>query len=224
MAQLRFYTTERIGNKRGLTPEGFLICYDVPLARTGIQLYAEGEVPVPPGPDGLIRVERPPEEVFRPETMASFNGKLVVIEHPVTEDEGAVDVNSSNWKEFASGSVQNVRKGTGAEPDVMLGDIILYDPEAISLVNSGKMRQVCCGYDAEYEVIGPGRAVQTDIVGNHVALVGEGRCGPVCAIRDASPFKQIKREEKELLTIDRAHPARSVPKVRRFRHLHFYVG
>ena len=42
----RFYTTEDIGERRSVTPEGFLVCHDVPIARTGIQIYSSLEVPI----------------------------------------------------------------------------------------------------------------------------------------------------------------------------------
>lgn len=74
---MRHYTVHRLGPKRALTPEGFLLCEDVPVARTGEMLYGPGEVPVEPGPDGLIRISRTPDEVFRPETLASCIGKPV---------------------------------------------------------------------------------------------------------------------------------------------------
>lgn len=193
MPQARFYTTEQISAHQSLTPEGYLLCLGVPLARTGIQLYAEGEVPIEAGPDGLIRVDRPEEEVFRPETIASFNGKTIVIEHPVDDGE-PVDVNPENWQQFTVGSILNPRRGTGVEDDVMLGDLMFYDPKAIQLVRSGQMSQVSCGYDADYEDLGGGRAVQRDIIGNHVALVEAGRCGPLCSVRDDnSKLQGVKR-------------------------------
>ncbi len=185
MPSARFFTTEKIGTKRAVTPEGFLVCYDVPLARTGTLLYAEGEIPVDAGPDGIIRVDRTPEEVFNEESMASFNGKVAVIDHPETPGEGNVDVTPENWKEFAVGFVQNPRRGSGIEDDLLIADIVFYEPKAIELINSGKMRQLSCGYDADYQIIGKGRAVQKNIIGNHVALVDDGRCGPFCSIRDS---------------------------------------
>ena len=40
----RYYTVSKLGPKRSLTPEGYLLCQDVPVARTGEMLYAEGEL------------------------------------------------------------------------------------------------------------------------------------------------------------------------------------
>ncbi len=53
-----WYVTEKIGETRYKTPEGFLVCENVPIARTGIMSYAAGEVPIDVGPDGIVRIER----------------------------------------------------------------------------------------------------------------------------------------------------------------------
>ena len=55
------------------TGEGFLICRNVPIARTGTQDYLGTEV----GKDtqDVVTVNRPEEEVFSPAAMASFEGK-----------------------------------------------------------------------------------------------------------------------------------------------------
>ena len=50
-----YFTTESLGPKRHLTPEGFLICMDVPIGRTGIQQYSHDQVPdVPAGFGGIV--------------------------------------------------------------------------------------------------------------------------------------------------------------------------
>jgi hypothetical protein len=52
-----FYTTFQLSKKQALTPEGFLLCMDVPIARTGELIYTPGEIEgVRPGRDGFIRV------------------------------------------------------------------------------------------------------------------------------------------------------------------------
>lgn len=163
-----------------MTPEGFLLCEDVPLARTGMQLYGPGEVPITPGPDGMIRVDRDPEEVFRPETIASGNGKYVTIDHPL------VDVTPANCKELGRGHAMNFHRGEGAFDDVMFGDLLISCPDAIQLINDRALREISLGYDADYEELAPGHGRQAKIVINHIALLphGESRCGPRCSIGD----------------------------------------
>ncbi len=169
-------TAEAIGPKQSLTPEGFLLCQDVPIARTGVMIYGADEVPVEPGPDGVVYVTRPEDEVFSPEAMASFEGKPVTNLHPpalVTPD---------SFREFVVGSVHNVRR----EGSRLVADLLVADASAIEAIQQG-LREVSCGYDASYDQTSPGQAIQRNIVGNHVALVPKGRCGPSCSISDSQP-------------------------------------
>lgn len=173
----RFYETKQLGEKQSMTPEGFLICRDVPIARTGLMVYARGELPLASTQDGLIYITRGPEELFSPRTIASFEGKAVTIGHP------SVDVVASNWKEYAVGYVTNVRQGMGVLDDCLLADLVIQDADAINMVRSGR-REVSNGYDAQYEQTTPGYGTQNSILGNHVAIVEAGRCGPTCRIGD----------------------------------------
>jgi len=180
----RYYTVSKLGEKRSLTPEGYLLCLDVPVARTGEMLYAEGEIAgedgesIVGGPDKLIRVGRGPDDLFRPETIASFEGKPVTLGHP---DEF---VTPDNIKQHAVGTMSNVRRGAGIEDDLMLADLLITDRRAIDAIQKDGIEEVSNGYEADYEQQQPGRAAQRNILGNHVALVERGRCGPRCAIGD----------------------------------------
>ncbi|WP_242409071.1 DUF2213 domain-containing protein [Achromobacter xylosoxidans] len=184
-ASMPFYTVEKLGEKQELTNEGFLLCRDVPIARIGELLYADGEVPVEATPDGLIKINRSPEEVFRPETIASFEGKPVTLDHP------SDFVTPETWRQLAVGTVQNVRQGQGIENDYLFADLLITDAQAIEDIRSG-LREVSCGYEADYEQVEPGRGEQRNIIGNHVALVERGRCGPRCAIGDKEPSMKKK--------------------------------
>ncbi|MDN7413578.1 DUF2213 domain-containing protein [Burkholderia vietnamiensis] len=183
---MRFFTIQKLGPKRSLTPEGFLLCEDVPVARTGDMLYAEGEVPIEAGPDGLIRISRTPEEVFRDETMASCQGKDVTLDHP--DD----FVAPANYTTLTRGVMLNPRRGSGIEDDLLLADILIKDPAAITAVQDEEIEEVSLGYEADYEQVSPGRGVQRNIVVNHVAIVPRGRCGPRCAIGDKEPEMKTK--------------------------------
>jgi hypothetical protein len=176
---MRFYTVEQLGPNRAITPEGFLLCTDVSVARTGEQIYGEGETPIKPGPDGLVHILREEKEVFRPETISSANGKSLVNDHPEN------DVAPHNWTELTVGVVLNPHRGSGDRANELLADILITDANAIELVQGGKV-ELSCGYDANYEDDPdvPGKGWQTDIIINHVALVDQGRCGSKCKIRD----------------------------------------
>jgi hypothetical protein len=191
----RYYTVNRLGPKRSLTPEGYLLCEGVPVARTGEMLYAEGEIAGEDGEmikgdqDGLIRVSRGPEELFRPETLASFEGKPVTLSHP---DEF---VTPENIRQYQVGTMANVRQGQGMEMDLMLADLLITDAKAIKAVQEDGIEEVSNGYEADYQQQEPGRADQRNILGNHVALVERGRCGPRCAIGDEAMAKTTKKSK-----------------------------
>ncbi|SAL25841.1 DUF2213 domain-containing protein [Caballeronia telluris] len=183
---MRFYTIQKLGPKRSLTPEGFLLCQEVPVARTGEMLYGAGEVPVEPAHDGLIRISRTPEEVFRVETLASCEGKPVTLDHPQDF------VGPANFGQLSRGTMFNVRRGTGIEDDLIIADLLVTEAEAIKAVQDDGIEEVSLGYEADYEQVSPGRGVQRNIVVNHVALVERGRCGPRCAIGDKEPEMKKK--------------------------------
>lgn len=192
---MKYYVKNRISENISQTPEGFLICPGVPIARTGEQIYGDFETELKGDANGIVKVQRDESEVFRPQTIASFNGKPVTIQHP--DD----FVNPKNWSELAKGVVQNARRGEGDQKNDLLADLLITDDEAIKLIKKG-LRQVSCGYDAEYEQISDGQGRQTNIIGNHVALVEEGRAGPDYAIKDhklKGEKMSMKEKMKKLL-------------------------
>lgn len=182
-SDLQFLTVEKLGAKQSMTPEGFLLCEEVPVAGIADLLYGPNETPIPVGPNGYVRMHRDEVDVFRPEFMASFAGKPVTINHPMME------VTPDNWKEHAVGTVFNPRRGTGAQADLLLVDMLITDKEGIDAVRSG-LREVSCGYEADYDELGPGEGKQYNLrLGNHIALVEAGRCGSRCAISDHQTVK-----------------------------------
>lgn len=199
-----YYIDEKLSDNQALTPEGFLLCRNVPIARTGDQLYLADEIGLDPRGDGLVKIIRDADEVFRPETKASFEGKPVTIDHP----DGVVT--PKNWRQLTVGTVQNVRRGDGIQDDLLLADLLITDQRGIEAVRGG-LREVSCGYDAEYIQLEPGIGKQADIIGNHVALVERGRAGPRCSIQDKETvMKSTKKptlRERWLKFIDSAEEA-----------------
>ena len=175
--KMRFYVSETISENISETPEGFLLCQNVPITRLGEFIYKDGEVPVSSNSRGEIVIARDEEEVFSERAMKSFEGKPITINHPNDF------VNPENWSDYAVGTVQNVRRGSNGEGDLLMADLLVNKDNAIELVKSG-LRELSCGYDAQYEEIGEGRGRQKEIIGNHVALVTKGRAGNRCSIGD----------------------------------------
>lgn len=188
---MKYFFTTRLGETRYQLADGSLLCKDVPIARTGTQQYLSEELnqdDLIPDANGLITAYRTEDEVFSPETVASFEGMAVTLDHPEDGEGNIVFVNPANFAELAHGHIQNVRRGTGDKADLLIADVLVKRQEGIDAINAGK-NQVSCGYDAKYIPAGVGKAKQTEITGNHLAIVDKGRAGSRCAIGDSAPSK-----------------------------------
>lgn len=170
------YFGSRLSDHMLRTPEGYLVCLSVPIARTGWQEYRGREIGL--DSEDLVRVWRGEDEVFHPAAIASFEGKTVTHPHP------AEWVMPSNEATYHRGHCQNVRRGAGDLGECLVGDLFIKDPNLDDMIQNG-LREVSCGYDCEYEPIGDGGGyAQRNIRGNHVAVVQSGRAGDRIAIRD----------------------------------------
>jgi hypothetical protein len=164
------------------TPEGFLRVHAT-FGRTGLQRYRN--------PDGSVRVEyRPEAEVARQDSLDSYGGRPVTLEHPphlLTPD---------NTREHSRGST-----GTRVNYDTgfVTGTITLTDREAIEAVERRDAVEISPGYRVTYDGI-PGVApngerfdgTQRNISVNHVAVVRKGRAGSeVCIHMDAADTEDI---------------------------------
>ncbi len=162
------------------TGEGFLICRNVPVARTGTQEYLGREIGLTGADaDRVITVCRSSDEVFAQEALASFEGKPVTNDHP-PDLIGPEDVNL-----YEMGHAQNVRRGSGEREDYMVADLHIHARELIDAIQAGK-REISCGYECEYTDNGDGTYSQKRIRGNHIAVVDRGRAGKLAAILDSN--------------------------------------
>jgi hypothetical protein len=178
----RAYYASKISTNKARTPEGYLICYNSAIGRTGWQEYMPKEL----GLQGNIPVQlyRGEEEVFCPASIASFEGKPITDEHPQNW------VSPENINSYMRGVTTNVRRGIDADSDLLLADLIIYDPVIISGIEAGK-RELSGGYDYDCVPLAEeGRYAQTNIRGNHVAIVREGRAGYRVAVKDSKPQKE----------------------------------
>lgn len=170
------YYGSRISPNQIETAEGYLICRSVPIARTGDQQYTAREVMQDGDPGQMVIVHRRPEDVFAEETIASFEGK------PVTDDHPPENVQAENFASYARGHVQNVRQAG----DNLVGDVYITDAKLASDVKHRVKREISCGYQCDLVPDGAGGYYQTNIRGNHVAVVLRGRAGHDVAIHDAA--------------------------------------
>jgi uncharacterized protein len=177
---------DRIGlTARTVTEDGYLIAPSN-IARTGVQEYRAYELGLDADgmdPMKVIRLHRPPEEVFDAASMASFEGKPVTLGHP---DE---PVTSENWSGLAMGEVIKIQRAG----DMLTGKVIIKARSAIDAVEAGTV-ELSNGYSFKLDMTSgrtpDGEAydgIQRKIKGNHVALVDAARCGSACRLGDALP-------------------------------------
>lgn len=165
MQGLRYDTGILTGPEK--TEEGYLRCWAT-IARTGVQTYKRA--------DGSEIVEyRPAEEVGKVDSLASFAGKAVTLEHPPellnTENTGRYQVGFTDSEILFDGNYVKVR-------------MTITDADAIASVENGLTPEVSAGYQVDLEpqsgVTPDGDrydAVQRAITGNHIALTRKGRAG-----------------------------------------------
>lgn len=173
-----FYYGTEISPNQTETVEGYLICRNVPIARTGPMEYTARDLKLDGDPDRVITVNRYEEDVFEPAALASFEGKSVTDGHPTEE------VNPDNFGAYEKGHVENVRR----DGDYMVADLYIKDSSLISDIKNGVKREVSCGYVCSYVPDGTSYK-QQNIRGNHVAVVPRGRAGHEVSIKDESPKK-----------------------------------
>lgn len=153
------------------------------IGRTGIQVYTRGELGLDGDPKAMIRLMRTADEVFRPETVASFE------DVPITDGHPTGYVTAENWAALAKGEVRDIGKRDG---ELLGGHSLIKDGALVSKVVGGKSA-LSCGYDFDLDLT-PGEGFdgyQRNILGNHVAIVEVARGGRVCAVGDENKEKSM---------------------------------
>lgn len=164
-----------------VTPEGFLCCHNVKIARTGIQWYQGKEISHKLPPTKRFKVYRLAEDVSAEETLKSIEGK------PITDGHPANFVDPSNHHIYGKGHGQNVRfNGEFQETDLMIKD-----SHMIKQVMDGK-REVSLGYYCGYVPYKDGFK-QINIRVNHIAIVPNGRAGSQVRIVDSALTTGVKK-------------------------------
>jgi hypothetical protein len=164
-----------------VTDEGYLVA-NVRTARIGTQDYLGVELDRPDL--ATVTVYRDESEVFLKASLQTFGLLPVTDDHPadlVTADTARmVSVGTTNEEVLRDGEYLRI-------------GIKLTDAATIRKVQDGK-RELSVGYTSEL-VWGDGiapdgtayQARQTNIVGNHIAIVAAGRAGPLARIGDSQP-------------------------------------
>lgn len=171
----RFDSTEVPSSACEVTPEGFLRA-PARISRVGVYAYAEA--------DGrIVRELRLPEDVFEPDSIASFRMLPITDGHP---EAGAVT--AENARELQRG---HLGENVGIEEDRFLSvNVLITDAALVGKVTSGDAVELSAGYKCgivegagTHEEFGEYDRRQVQIRGNHVAVVATGRAGPEVRLR-----------------------------------------
>jgi len=154
------------------TDEGYLIGKAI-FTRTGLFKYQRS--------DGSVYNEfRSEEEVFNEDSINSFKLKPITNNHP---EEGHLD--SSNVSKYQVG---NIGEDLRRDGNNLVGSVIITDAKAIKDIQNGK-RELSLGYktllvkkDGVHNGE-PYQYAQTNIKGNHLAIVYQGRAGHEARLR-----------------------------------------
>jgi hypothetical protein len=163
---------------------GRLRVIDCKISKANICPYLGREIPraaeLGLDPDKIYRMYR--DRAALKAAAPSFENVPLMLEH--------VAVSAADPKKSLTiGTVSNVRY----EHPYLIADLCAWDAEAIRLIESGAQRELSCGYFYRAEMRSgtiDGEAYDgrlLDIVGNHVAIVSEGRVGPEVMVGDAAP-------------------------------------
>lgn len=174
------------------TPQGFMICQGVTLAKPMVKEYYAGELGITDGYQAtdVIGIYTPPDVLFGQPVIDGFTASDVVMMHPQGNQ-----LNAENYKDHVIGTAKNVR----AENGYLVADLTIKDKWAIEAIEYDDIKQISLGYAAELDMT----AGTTDsgqnyhgqwvgMVADHVAVVREGRCGDDCKIGDKQTVKTEK--------------------------------
>lgn len=169
---------------------------------TGKQIDYDGSLRL--DPHKIYWVLRPPEELFHPDAIKSFNGLPIRIGH-VMLGAGFKSVDD----EPVDGCIYNVRQSLDM-PEYLIGDFSIYTDKMKEVLQKGRVRELSLGYRCQYIPESgvyngqPYEFKQANLRGNHLALVENGRCGSSVRVCDEAiltfdslPEEVIKMTEEE---------------------------
>lgn len=180
--------------KRTVTEDGYLIAPANLSKADNIQRYTAGELGLTDRPPNtVLRMLRERSAVFDDDAMRSFEHAPVTLNHPPK------NVSAHDWRDFAVGHAYGMKQ----KGDHMSGTLRVNDHGAVKAIQAGKA-EISLGYDFDFDDT-PGAlptgeeydGKQTNIRGNHVAIVDTARGGPTLRIADSAgganmEFKSLK--------------------------------
>lgn len=181
---------------------GYIEVAGNPISKVGVFPYLGREIGAPE-PDRIYHVFRPAEELASPETIASFRLMPLVDEHAMlgSEDQGLTPAEQKGVQGVIGETVY-------FDPPYLRANLKIFSEAAKRMVATGEKIELSPGYRCRYEFT-PGEfdgqqydAVQRSLIGNHLALVTEGRTGPDVAVLDRALYALDYNSLKEAVMAD----------------------
>jgi hypothetical protein len=182
---------------REIDDNGFLLIKACPITSFGIFDYSAGQLGLPGDPMRIVKVFRPEEAVNDPAAIESFKNVPLINDHEMLSG-FQNDKDSTAPEDYGVSGIltSNIYY---AKP-WMLGDLKVFSREMQALLGKGK-KDLSLGYSCDFEEkpgVWQGQAyevVQTNMRGNHIALVDEGRV-PGARVLDGLCFDHLSFDFK----------------------------
>lgn len=187
-------------SSRRLDDNGFLHVSACPITSFGVFDYARSEAELPGDPNEIVKVLRAKEVISSAEFIASCQNLPIVNNHTYIEgvtvdaepgEEDGMDPD----KKGVNGAMTNVR--FDEESGWVVADLVFYSRTMIRLILSNKKVELSLGYTCKFVPLeGQAEAAeQTDMSGNHLALVDRARVPGARVLDSAFPDASLEGNE-----------------------------
>ncbi len=171
---------------------GFLLVKGCPISSFGLFDYSAGQLGLPGDPNRIVKVYRPESAVSDPAAIESFKNVPLINDHEMLS--GFLgDKGTTAPEEYGIDGI--LTSNVYYEAPWMRGDLKVFTRKLQEALQSGK-KDLSLGYTCDFE-IKPGvwngqpyEAIQTNMRGNHIALVDEGRV-PGARVLDGLCFDSL---------------------------------
>ena len=186
-----------VPSQRTYTENGYLKVPGRVALAGNVQQYLASELGLTDRPGNtVVNVYRPPESVFDPASLATYDNADVTVEHPTEM------VDAGTFKRVAVGHAISPGRQEGI---AVVVDLLIKDADAIKAIEAGKC-ELSAGYLAEY-VEQPGTTpdgtpyefIQRGIAVNHIALCDQARAGRLARLFDTKPAEEAVMTHKVTL-------------------------
>lgn len=170
---------------RRVDQDGHLFVEMTPISKANVCPYYGREIPdyeaLGLDPEKTYRLYRDAGELAK--AVSTFAGKPLLLDHtPVSAEDHPTDK-----------IVGSIGDDVQFNAPYLMAPLNIWRADAIALIESGSQKELSCGYRYRADMT-PGTVdgepydgVMRDIVGNHLALVSEGRAGPDVVVQDSKP-------------------------------------